>query len=83
MNASVLRWLYDAITLGDPKPYQFEYCLWTIAIIRALLKREHGIQLSKSGVSRLLRYLGLTAQIPKYKSYKQDPAKLNRSMSSF
>jgi transposase len=78
VHAAVLRWLYDAITLGDPRQYQLEYCLWTIGIIRALLKREHGIQLSKSGVSRLLRYLGLTPQIPKYKSYKQDPVKLSR-----
>ena len=39
VNAAVLRWLYEAITLGDPRQYQFEYCLWTIGIIRALLKR--------------------------------------------
>lgn len=78
VDAPVMQWLYEAITLGEPRQYQFEYCLWTIAIIRVLLKREHGIQLSKSGVSRLLRYLGLTAQIPKYKSYKQDPQKLDR-----
>jgi transposase len=78
VSAAVLQWLYDAIKLGEPWQYQFEYCLWTIAIIRVLLKREHGIELSKSRVSRLLRYLGLTAQIPKYKSYKQDPQKLDR-----
>jgi transposase len=78
VKAAVLRWLYDAITLGDPRQCQFEYSLWTLGIIRALLKREHGIQLSKSGVSRLLRHLGLTPQIPKYKSYQQDPVKLGR-----
>lgn len=78
VSAAVLQWLYDSITLGEPRQHQFDYRLWTIAIIRVLLKREHGIELSKSGVSRLLRYLGLTAQIPKYKSHKQDPQKLDR-----
>jgi transposase len=78
VNAKVLQWLYEAITLGDPRQYQFEFCLWTLGIIRAMLKRFQGIELSKSGVSRLLRHLGLTAQIPKYKSYKQAPQKLRR-----
>ncbi len=78
VNATVLQWLYTAITLGDPQQYQFEFCLWTIAIIRAMLKRLQGIELSKSGVSRLLRHIGLSPQIPKYKSYKQDPQKLRR-----
>lgn len=78
VNASVLPWLSHAITLGDPQQYQFEFCLWTIGIIRALLKRFQGIELSQSGVSRLLRHLGLSPQIPKYKSYKQDPQKLRR-----
>ena len=78
VNAEVLQWLYQAITLGDPQQYQFEFCLWTLGIIRAMLKRLQGIELSKSGVSRLLRHLGLSPQIPKYKSYKQDPQKLRR-----
>src|SRR6266849_2525386 len=76
VNAAVLQWLYTAITLSDPQQYQFEFCLWTIAIIRSMLKRIHGIELSTSGVSRLLRHMGLSPQIPKYKSYKQDPQKL-------
>jgi len=78
VNAEVLQWLYQAITLGDPRQYQFDFCLWTLGIIRAMLKRVQGIELSKSGVSRLLRHLGLSPQIPKYKSYKQDPQKLRR-----
>jgi transposase len=78
VNAGVLQWLYEAITLGDPRQFQFEYCLWTIGIIRATLKRFQGIELSKSGVSRLLRHLGLSVQVPKYKSYRQDPQKLRR-----
>jgi len=76
VNAAVLQWLYNAITLGDPRQHQCEFCLWTLGIVRAMLKRSHEIELSKSGVSRLLRHLGLSPQVPKYKSYKQDPQKL-------
>ena len=78
VNATVLQWLYQAITLGDPRQYQFEYCLWTLGIVRTMLRRCHGIELSKSGVSRLLRHLGLSPQIPQYKSYRQDPQELRR-----
>ena len=82
VNAEVLQWLYQAITLGDPRQYQFDYCLWTLGIIRAMLRRVHGIELSKSGVSRLLRHLGLSPQVPKYKSYRQDPQKLRRYLQT-
>lgn len=78
VNGQVMQWLYQAITLGDPQQYQFEFCLWTLGLVRALLKREQGIELSRSGVSRLLRHLGLSPQIPKYKSYRQDPQALRR-----
>lgn len=81
VNGKVMRWLYDAITSGDPQQYEFPFCLWTIGIIRTLLKREYGIQLSKSGVSRLLRHLGLSPQRPIYRSYKQDPKELDRYLS--
>lgn len=74
----VLRWLYRAITLGSPLQYQFEFCLWTLPIIRQMLRREQGIELSKSAVSRLLAQMGLSPQRPLYKSYKQRPKELKR-----
>ena len=76
--AAVMRWLYRAITRESPLQYQFEFCLWTLAILRQLLRREHGIQLSRSAVSRLLAQLGLSPQRPLYKSYKQKPKELKR-----
>jgi transposase len=76
VNAKVLRWLYEAITRSDPRQYQFPFCLWTLGIVRVLLKRRFGIALSKSGVSRLLGHLGLSPQRPIYKSYKRNPKKM-------
>jgi transposase len=78
VSGPVLRWLYRAITLGSPLQHQFEFCLWTLAIIRQMLRREQGIELSKSAVSRLLAQMGLSPQRPLYKSYKQRPKELKR-----
>jgi len=71
-----LKWLYDAITNGNPLNYQFEFYLWTLGTIRTLLEKERNIILSKSSVSRLLGHMGLSPQKPLYKSYKQDPNKI-------
>jgi len=78
VSGRVLRWLYRAVTLGSPQQYQFEFCLWTLAIIRQMLRREQGIELSKSAVSRLLGQMGLSPQRPLYKSYKQRPQEMRR-----
>ena len=78
VSGPVLRWLYKAITMGDPTQYQFEFCLWTLAIIRQMLRREKRIELSKSAVSRLLTQIGLSPQRPIYRSYKQRPRELKK-----
>jgi len=71
-----LKWLYDAVTMGNPLNYKLPFCLWSLNTIRALLQKERGILLSKSSICRLLNHLGLTPQRPLYKSYKQDPEKI-------
>jgi transposase len=78
VNAKLMRWLYEAITRGDPRQYQLPFCLWTLALVRLLLQRKFGVALSKSGVSRLLRHLGLSPQRPIYKSYKRDPKAMKK-----
>jgi transposase len=76
LSGDDMRWLYHAITMGNPQNHKFEFCLWTLNIIRELLASQRGIELSKSSVSRLLGHLGLSPQRPIYKSYKQDPKKI-------
>ena len=68
-----MKWLYDAITMGNPLNYKLPFCLWSSNNIRALLQKERAVNLSKSSICRLLGHLGLTPQKPLYKSYKQDP----------
>jgi len=76
LSADDMKWLYDAITMGNPLNHQFEFCLWTLNIIREMIAFERSVKLSKSSVSRLLGHLGLSPQRPIYKSYKQDPKKI-------
>jgi transposase len=72
VDAEVMRWLYAAITRHDPRQYDFPFHLWTLALVRILLKHKFGIELSKSGVSRLLGHLGLSPQRPIYKSLQTE-----------
>jgi len=74
----LMKWLYDAITMGNPQQHQMPFCLWTLKIIREMIKKYHRIDISKSAISRILRQLGLSAQKPIYRSYKQNPEKLEK-----
>ncbi|OGT91953.1 MAG: hypothetical protein A2514_04860 [Gammaproteobacteria bacterium RIFOXYD12_FULL_61_37] len=76
-----MQWIYQVVTQGNPLQYQFDFCLWTLNVLRALIERELGIKLSKSAVCRLLGHLGLSPQRPIYKSYKQDPRKIEQYLA--
>jgi transposase len=78
LSGEDMQWVYDAVTMGSPLNDKFEFCLWTLNIIRSMIAKERGVQLSKSAVSRLLGHLGLSPQRPLYKSYKQDPKRIEK-----
>jgi len=78
LSAEDIKWVYDSVTMGSPLNHQFEFCLWSLNILREMIYKERGIKLSKSSVSRLLNNLGLSPQRPIYKSYKQDKTKVER-----
>lgn len=71
-----MKWLYDAITMGNPLNFKQPFCLWTLNTIRTLLEKERKVKLAKSSIFRLLNHLGLSPQRPLYKSYKQNPEKV-------
>jgi transposase len=81
LSGEDMQWVYDAITMGNPLNHKFEFCLWTLNIIRSMIARERGVELSKSAVSRLLGHLGLSPQRPLYKSYKQNPKQIERYLT--
>lgn len=73
LNAKMIEWLYDAITMGDPRQQQFNFGLWSLRVIRVMLYKKYGIQLHKSSICRLMKQLGITPQKPLFKAYKQNP----------
>lgn len=81
VSAEDMQWIYHAVTQGNPLQYQFEFCLWTLNALRALIERERGVSLSKSAVSRLLGHLGLSPQRPIYKAYQQNPKKVREYLN--
>ena len=53
-------WVYRTVTQNNPLQLQFEFALWTRAMVRDLIRQHCGVTLSLASVGRLLRSLGLT-----------------------
>ncbi|HYA15347.1 MAG TPA: IS630 family transposase [Syntrophales bacterium] len=73
LNAKQMAKLAGIIRERNPLQLKFEYALWTLAIIRELIRREFAVNLSEVSVSRLVRRLGFTPQRPLYRAWQQDP----------
>jgi len=56
----------------NPLQLKFEYALWTVSMIRRLIRDEFGVRLSDVSVGRLLKRLGFTPQRPMYRAWQQD-----------
>jgi transposase len=76
VDPTVMQWLYKVLTGGSPRQFYFEFALWTLAIVRSLLMDEKGIELNKSTIWRLMKKMGLSPQVPTYRSYRQNPKKV-------
>jgi transposase len=70
--------LYALIAGQDPRQLQFEFALWTLEMIREVIRREFKVALSVVSVGRLLRKLGLSPQRPLHRAYQQDPEAVQR-----
>jgi len=73
VNAKQMAKLAKVVREKNPLQLQFEYALWTLAIIRELLRRDFGVKLSEVSVGRLMKRLGFTPQRPLYRAWQQNP----------
>ena len=64
----VKRWVIG----GDPRQHGFDFGLWTRQIVSELISEKFGIEMSLSGVGKLLRRLDLTPQKPLRRAYERD-----------
>ena len=76
LDAHQLRTLYRIITTNNPLQLNFEFALWTRAMVRELIRREFDVRLSDVSVGRLLRKLGLSPQKPLRRAYQRDEEKV-------
>lgn len=71
-----LRKLYQIITSKNPIQLQFEFALWTRAMIRELIRGKFNVRLSDVSVGRLLHKLGLSPQKPLRRAYQREEEKV-------
>ena len=74
LDAKQLAKLSRIIRTKTPLQLNFEFALWTLAIIREVIRREFGVSLSEVSVGRLMKRLGFTPQRPMYRAWQQDAA---------
>jgi transposase len=74
LDARQMAKLAGMIRDHTPLQYKFEFALWTLAIIRELIKRSFGVSVSEVSVGRLMKRLGFTPQRPLYRAWQQDRA---------
>ena len=72
------RQLWRCLVGHDPRQYQFDFALWTRAIVGDLIREKFGVEMTPQGIGKLLRRLGLSPQRPLYRAYQQDPDAVRR-----
>ena len=68
-----MRWIAGAVRENTPQQLGFEFGLWTLSLLRELIKREFGKSLVLESVRRIMILMGFSAQKPLYQAWQQDP----------
>lgn len=76
LTDSQLAWLSKTLATDGPEQYKFPFALWTTKLIRELINRRLGVELSETSVGRLLKQIGFTAQRPLYSAWQQNPERV-------
>jgi transposase len=78
LTARMLEWIYNTVTMKDPRQMKFPFALWTSLMVAELIWRQFGIRLSKASVCRLLNQLGLSPQKPLWRAFQKDPERIEK-----
>lgn len=73
LKAKQLQKLATIIRDKNPQQEKFEFALWTLAIVRELIRIKFDVSLSEVSVGRILKRLGFTPQRPLHKAWQQNP----------
>lgn len=69
-----MQWIYKTVTEKSPLQMKFPFALWTLDMVRKIIKQHLHITLSRASVGRLMDQMGLSAQRPLWRAYQQNPA---------
>lgn len=72
------RQVVQLVIDNDPDQLRFDFALWTREMVRELIWRRFGVDLSAKSVGRMLRGWGLSPQRPMRRAYEQDPDAVKR-----
>ena len=78
LSASQIKFVYKAVTGGDPRQQSFDFALWTRELVAQLIWREFRIKLSRWSAGRLMNQPRLSCQKPLKRAYQRDPEKVDR-----
>jgi len=78
LNAKQMQQLAKIVRDKNPLQMKFQYALWTLAMIRELIRSKFGVRISEVSVGRVMKRLGFSPQRPLYRAWQQDPALVER-----
>lgn len=78
ITPQIERWLRRTILWSTPERLGYDTRLWTLAILVEVLRRRFGIVVYPSTVANHLHKMGLSCQVPQYRSDACDPAEAER-----
>ena len=71
LSASQRRQLVGVLARG-PRAYGYSTDLWTLKRVAEVMRKEYGVEYTLSGVWRVLRALGFSAQVPLTRALERD-----------
>jgi transposase len=81
LSGEQLSWLASTVREKNPLQLQFPYALWTLAMIREVIRKRFNVRLSEVSVGRIMRLLGFTPQRPLHRAYQQDPVLVGMALT--
>jgi len=82
LSGDQLMKIFSVITHETPEQYKFPFALWTISIIRDVIRQLFNVRLSEVSVWRTMQKLGLTPQRPLRRAYQQKTESVQMFLSN-
>lgn len=81
LSGEQMQWLAKTVNDKNPLQLNFVYALWTLGMIRQVIRDQFGISLSEVSVGRVMRRLGFTPQRPLHRAWQRDETLVNEWMA--